>query len=607
MASNSAWELILGVEGGATKTDWVYLSHSNGNVTELNRGQLPKANFKLISTQDLTCLLSKLPINATKVGLFLAGVINDADRDNLQKLAIKIWPRAQIICGNDRESGFAAAFDDLNSPGILVICGTGSSVTGRNEYGENINVGGKGQIVGDEGSAYHIAVGGLKLIMRRYDSKNSDCQLTKTILAELLLNDVGQLIDWIQKADKSAIARLSSTVFDVYKATNDVQILKILKKGVRALARHVKVAADQLQVSNPTIVLKGSMFTKQQIYADLFREAVNSLLITAKVQISNNSGALGAAKISANFDIKLQENSIHKESENEQLSEMITANTEQRNDRSSNLDQMSPTELVNLFVEEEMFVYEALQKCRPQLSAAIEIVSKALANGGRLFYVGAGTSGRLGVLDASEIPPTFGEPTTTVQGIIAGGVEALYRSIEGVEDSLSMGISAITNRGVDSNDVVCGISASGRTPFVLGALDEAKRIGSSTIFINCNLNCNSNGIHDVNIVLETGAELLTGSTRLKAGTATKVALNIITTCTMIKLGKVKSNLMISMKATNVKLKDRATRLVAMVRQCSYEKALEILKMCQWDVASIIQHSNLELDQLLVTSTHNQNR
>src|SRR5216110_484590 len=205
------------------------------------------------------------------------------------------------------------------------------------------------------------------------------------------------------------------------------------------------------------------------------------------------------------------------------------------------------------------------------------MVAKSLRNGGRLFYVGAGTSGRLGVLDASEIPPTFRASPDMVQGIIAGGVTALSRSVEGAEDDRGSGALAIEERGVTGKDVVCGITASGRAPFVLGALAEAKKRGAQAILLTCNPERERIPGCDLEIDLATGPELLTGSTRLKAGTATKVALNIISTGAMIALGKVRGNLMVDLHTTSTKLRDRAVRVVVELTHCDYSSAREKLE------------------------------
>jgi N-acetylmuramic acid 6-phosphate etherase len=244
---------------------------------------------------------------------------------------------------------------------------------------------------------------------------------------------------------------------------------------------------------------------------------------------------------------------------------------------------MSVQELVKLFVDEEKFVGDALRAVVVDLARAIELVADSLRKGGRLFYVGAGSSGRLGVLDASEIPPTFGASPELVQGIIAGGATALHRAVEGAEDEGSNGELAIDRRGIKDVDVVIGITASGRTPFVLGALARAKSVGSKTVLLSCNPARDQRVDVDLAIELAVGPEILTGSTRLKAGTATKIALNIISTGAMVALGKVRGNLMIDLHTTSTKLRDRAVRVVADLAQCDYESARNLLEANDWNL------------------------
>jgi N-acetylmuramic acid 6-phosphate etherase len=243
--------------------------------------------------------------------------------------------------------------------------------------------------------------------------------------------------------------------------------------------------------------------------------------------------------------------------------------------------------LVELFVEEERFVQDALRGAIVDLAKAIEIVTGALRKGGRLFYVGAGSSGRIGVLDASEIPPTFGASPDLVQGIIAGGVTALHRSVEGAEDEESVGALAMDERGTKDVDVVIGITASGRTPFVLGALGRAKSLGAKTILLTCNPAARGDELGNLAIHLAVGPEILTGSTRLKAGTATKVALNIISTGAMVALGKVRGNLMIDLHTSSAKLRDRAVRLVADLANCDYNSARERLEAGGWNLRAVL--------------------
>lgn len=246
--------------------------------------------------------------------------------------------------------------------------------------------------------------------------------------------------------------------------------------------------------------------------------------------------------------------------------------TEQINPNSQNLDLLSSLELVDLFNQEDAQTIAAIAGARTQLAEAIDLTAKSLRQGGRLFYVGAGTSGRLGVLDAAECPPTFCTPPELVQGIIAGGAGALIRSSEDLEDRDEDGANAISQRHITELDVVVGITAGGTTPFVRGALQAAQSRGATTIFIACVPAEQVSTTADVDIRLIVGPEILAGSTRLKAGTVTKMALNIISTSVMVKLGKVYGNRMVDVAVTNIKLRDRALRILQDLTDLNREAA-----------------------------------
>ncbi|WP_013320499.1 N-acetylmuramic acid 6-phosphate etherase [Gloeothece verrucosa] len=235
--------------------------------------------------------------------------------------------------------------------------------------------------------------------------------------------------------------------------------------------------------------------------------------------------------------------------------------TEQINPNSQNLDQLSSLELVELFNAEDAQTLKAIAMAKNELAKTIDLTTAALRKGGRLFYIGAGTSGRLGVLDAAECPPTFCTPPEMVQGIIAGGAAALLRSSEDLEDKLEDGAQAIAQRQITELDVVVGITAGGTTPFVHGAIDAAKGRGATTICISCVPYEQVEIYADVDIRLLSGPEIVAGSTRLKAGTVTKMALNIISTGVMVRLGKVYGNRMVDVAVTNRKLHDRALRII----------------------------------------------
>lgn len=271
--------------------------------------------------------------------------------------------------------------------------------------------------------------------------------------------------------------------------------------------------------------------------------------------------------------------------------------TEHRNPRSANVDQASALEIVDLMNAEDRSVADAVASQREHIAAAIGLVEQAFRSGARLFYVGAGTSGRLGILDASECPPTFGSDPELVQGIIAGGREAVFRSQEGAEDVPEHGAAAVDEHGIAAGDVVVGIAASGTTPFVRGALTRAMQAGASTIVVACTpLSPDVVELVDVAIVAVTGPEVVTGSTRLKAGTATKMILNMLTTGAMIRVGKTWGNLMVDLQATNLKLKDRSERILVEACGVTRDAARGLLDSAGGSVKRAIVMHRLSIDR-----------
>ena len=576
-------ERILGVEGGGTKTSWVLVEHEDAAFRVIDQGKLPPSNFRLVSPERLRAIFQQMPAAADRVGMFLAGCATDEDRSALSRLCAEIWGAAKIVAGSDRDSGLAAALG--KGDGIAVNAGTGASVTGRR--GERTEkAGGWGHILGDAGGGYFLSLQALRFILREYDLHRGEAQFTASILRGLSLNSRDELVRWAQTADKMDIARLASVVFE--SAVNgDESAMKIVDEGAGVLSEYTAAVATRLGLIAPKVILLGGLFQRDGVYVHAFRRKLKRNLSDARVAMSEQPPEFGAAWLAAGIEERETFTPRARATEMEGLSQALT---EQRNPRSENLGKFSAQELVELFITEETSVQEALRNQEEPLARAVELAAAALRKGGRLFYVGAGTSGRLGVLDASEIPPTFGASPETVQGIMAGGVSALYRSVEGAEDERGSGALAIDERGVNSADLVCGVSASGRTPFALGALAEAKRRGAHTILLTCNPERIRAETFDLEIDLATGPELLTGSTRLKAGTATKVALNIISTGAMVALGKVRGNLMIDLAISNEKLRDRAARLVAELAQCDYAAAVERLQLHHWNLRAALEET-----------------
>ncbi len=260
--------------------------------------------------------------------------------------------------------------------------------------------------------------------------------------------------------------------------------------------------------------------------------------------------------------------------------------TEKINPRTLHLDKCSPLEVVELILQEDRAIVEAVHKQKDSIAKAIELVVGKLKLGGRLFFIGAGTSGRLGVIEAAECPPTFGTDPSLIQAFIAGGRDAIWQSIEGAEDSRTEAEGFLTEAGLSKDDTVIGIAASASTPFVEGGLQYAKNLGSGSVLVTCNP-VNSS-IAEVTIELLVGPEVVVGSTRMKAGTVTKMVLNMITTASMVQLGKTYGNLMVDVQPKSAKLRDRAKRIVMHIAEVNEEKAQELLEQSAWNVkASIV--------------------
>ena len=268
--------------------------------------------------------------------------------------------------------------------------------------------------------------------------------------------------------------------------------------------------------------------------------------------------------------------------------------TEQQNSASANIDENSTLEILSIINNEDAGVALTIQNKLSEIEAFIKALIPRVKGGGRLFYVGSGTSGRLGVLDAAECPPTFSTSPAMVKGIIAGGYDALVRSIEGAEDNPTDGAKAIIDYGINSESTVLGITASSTTPFVLGALEKAKEFGAMTGLLLCNNPPKLEYVdHIISIIV--GPEVISGSTRMKAGTATKMVLNMITTTLMIKLNKTYGNLMVDLKASNEKLWDRGTRIIQHLTDLSYDDSLKLLQSADGEVKTAIVMEKLKME------------
>ena len=262
--------------------------------------------------------------------------------------------------------------------------------------------------------------------------------------------------------------------------------------------------------------------------------------------------------------------------------------TEMRNPKTTHLDRMTTAEMLRVIQEENFNAVKAVDGCLDAVERAVDAVTESMRKGGRLIYVGAGTSGRLGVLDASEACPTYGVPEGTVLGVMAGGVEALYRAGEPEEDSAEFAVRDMKAANISPADCVVGISAAGGAEYVLAAVGYAKKLGSTTVGLTCNEGSPLAELADIAIVTDTGAEVVTGSTRMKAGTAHKMVINMLSTCAMVHLGNVYENMMVNLKPTNAKLKERMVGIVAEIRKTGRDEARRLLDGAGWSIREAVR-------------------
>jgi len=574
-----AESFFLGIEGGGTRTA-ALLGNSRGRI--LQRLEFGPLNLKLSTdAQILTTFrqirsaiirylpssLSHQPFPIThspfSIAVCLAGCRTNADRSRVRALAESVWPRARVTVGSDLDSGFAAAFG-ADRDGILVVSGTGSCVYGRHGA-RTARAGGWGHLLGDHGSGYWIALSGLRNAIRDYDRNGQIRPALRKSLARLCLNTPEQLIDWVAGATKDQVAALAPVFLRGDKS--------LLLQAASFLAMDCGAVARQLHLDAPTVALAGGVLQRNGNLRKWVTHRIRTMLPRARVILAPRESVTGALRLAGLHSVTP---SLH------HSAAASFPLTEQRNPRTMDLDNRSVSQLIDTMLSEESRVIPALRKNKRAIERAVNTIVAAFRRGGRLFYVGAGTSGRLGVLDASECPPTFSTDPDMVQGIIAGGVAALHQAVEAAEDDPQAGAEAIRNRAVGTRDVVVGIAASGNTPFVLGALDEARRRHARTFLLCFSKPINVSTRHSV-LFFPTGPEVLTGSTRLKAGTATKLVLNMLTTISMIRLGKVVSNLMVDLKPGSHKLRARACRIVATLRGCSETMARQRLVSARWNV------------------------
>jgi N-acetylmuramic acid 6-phosphate etherase len=597
---------LLGLECGGTRTV-ALLAAPDGRC--LRRVEAGPANMRLMSDTQMVALfksVAKQMPRPAALGIGMAGVLDPAERRRVREAAARAWPGIPCWAGNDLETALAAA----DEPGVkacptrvILISGTGSCCYGRNATGQTAKVGGWGHVLGDRASGYDIAHRALRAVIHDYDRRGRWPALGERFLRALALNTPNHLVTWAQAASKTDLAALAVEVFRAGTA-GDPLAGTVVSDAALTLAQDAATCARRLARAGTPVefILTGGVLLKQPPFVSALKRRLRRLWPAAVVKPLRREGAWGAVVHAR----ELLETGRDADGGQGRLAPALdrspsttaslvprataTSPTERRNPRSMRLDRMSLRRAIRLMLSEDARIPAALLRQRKGIERAVRMVVQAFRRGGRLFYVGAGTSGRLGVLDASECPPTFRAAPEMVQGIIAGGQRALWAAVEGAEDDAAAGAQAVQCRGVSRRDVVVGIAASGRTPFVWGALRAARSAGAKTILLcfNPHLEFGPGTRVDLVLAFDVGPEVLTGSTRLKAGTATKLVLNIVTTLAMVRLGKVVSNLMVDLNPSNAKLRDRAVRIVHTLTRAGRPEAQAALEARGWRVKEAIE-------------------
>ena len=588
---------LLGIECGATHT--VALLEQEGKVTKAEFGP---ANIRLISKKEFSHLLQKIAKTFPKpqaIAIGIAGARTWADQEDVRKSVQKTWPNTEFIrVTNDLETALAADSINKKKSRILVLSGTGSCCYGKSINGSTSKLGGWGHILGDKSSGYEISLRALKACVFYLDRDDTWSTLGQRILCRLQLNTPDQLIDWVAKANKPEIAALAKEVFAAWLKRDKIAT-DIIHAAASTLAKDACSCAKKLNNQNDSIrfVLAGSVLLKQPKFAGMVAKSIRTYRPGSQVVALKKESYWGALELAREMTkCKSQKTTkiLIKQASKIPIPDLALLGkspTEQRHPLSNKLDRITLGQAIELFLNEDSQIPAAIHKEKIKIQKLVRWVINAFKSNGRLFYSGAGTSGRLGILDASECPPTFRTDPMQVQGIIAGGSKAICHPVEGAEDNANAGADAIRFRGINKNDVFIGIAASGRTPFVWGGIWEANKSGAKTALLCFNSTLKTPQNNKPNIVInpKIGPELLTGSTRLKSGTATKLILNIITTMAMVQSGKVIENLMVDLDPSNTKLRERAVRIVQQLTNADKEQTLKTLQKYKWNVKESINY------------------
>ncbi len=603
--------VVIGVDGGATKTVASVVTQEGsvlsvgtaGGANPLVWGETAFDNIRAACE----AALSIAQIGWEEVAFVFVGMAG-ADEPNSPSHTFaleQLRPRLPAPFALDNDGFVAHAGALAGKEGIVVVAGTGAIAIGI-ANGHRCRADGMGHWFGDEGSAAWIALQGLRQAARAQDGRGQPTQLADALTSALMVSSLRDAATLIASGDLTK-HELAGLAMVVEKAADqgDKVAQHILEEAAEHLAESAIAVWNRLRSlgvsTNLPFSFTGGVFRLSERMPMLFRQAIAKHLPRAVVHEPLLPPHLGAALLATKqVGWSVSEEWVKAAIETgkqwgyfdlgaglvEVLPRLLS---EQRNPASFFLDQLDVETILTLINDEDYKVAPAVRQEIPAIAQAVRWAVRGLSRGGRLIYVGAGTSGRLGIMDAAECPPTFGTPPEWVIGVIAGGPQAVFRAVEGAEDDMEAGREEMRRLNVGPNDVVVGLSVSGRTPFVIAAMEEARQRGAKTVAITVNRDAPIAAVADVVIAPVVGPEIVAGSTRMKAGTAQKLILNMISTTTMVKLGRVRSNLMIDLRTWSVKLRERAKRIVAQLTGVSLAQAEEALAANNWEVRKAIAY------------------
>ena len=528
--------------------------------------------------------------SALEIGAGISGARNATLRDALARgLCERLHARRAAVC-SDVDALVLANFGD--GAGVVAIAGTGSSVVAKAAGGELRLFGGRGALFGDDGSAYGLAVCALRAAASFVDGLGEETGLVDALTHAAGRTAFAELVGWSRTATKSDVARLAHAVTTLAESGDRVA-QACIEEQARQLARLTQAAAKTMNLpSGVPIFVAGGLFEQCPLYRKRFAALVSKQAFSAVPCLAPKRGTDAALALLTGDEsaplvshYTLQAGAVHAHA----------LPTEARPFDEVTLDSLSARALVGRMHESKRHAADAVAPTLDAIAHTIERIAAAFSSGGRLVYLGAGTSGRLGVLDASECPPTFGVDPGLVVGLIAGGDAALRHSVEGAEDDEAAAVADLQalHPPLSSRDVLVGIAASGATPYVLSGIAYARSLGTHTALVSCNPDAASEA--DITIAADTGPEVLPGSTRLKAGTATKVILNMLSTGAMTLSGRVYGGYMIGVRPVNAKLRKRAAGILAALTGLTPHAAANALDAAQGRIPVALLMHRLQVD------------